>query len=157
MISSFSFRFSLRSVSLLMVFLATLAGCQSVPQRSPGVASKVEELGLMVDLQPGEIRVVRRNGLLHIQAEVINPTLDDQPLSYRFKWLDAAGFVLDEEAWKPLLLHGKQRQYIKTVAPTPQAVDFRLELHAPHNTTPIELFAHPPKASWETQGHSPLP
>ena len=146
----FSSLFKLLCTSLLIMLVAVLTGCQSLPQRSPGVASKIEELGLMLDLQPGEIRVVRRNNLLHIQAEVINPTLDDQPLSYRFRWLDAAGFVLDEEAWKPLLLHGRQRQYINTVAPTPQAVDFRLELHSPNNTTPIELFANQPSQPWET-------
>ncbi|MBF0402244.1 MAG: YcfL family protein [Magnetococcales bacterium] len=130
------------AILLGLLCIVLTGGCQSLPQRSPDVASKVEEMGLMLDLQPGEIRVERRNHLLYIQAEVINPTLDDQSLSYRFRWLDASGLVLEEEAWKPLLLHGKQRQFIKTVAPTPQAVDFRIEMHAPNNSTPTEWFAH---------------
>ena len=137
--------------SLLLTTLLVLAGCQSALPRSPGVVSKVEELGQMLDLQPGEIRVVRRNNLLNVQAEVTNTTVKDQQMSYRFRWLDAAGFVLDEEAWKPLLLHGKQRQYIRTVAPTPQAVDFRIEMHSPNNTTPVEPFANQPRQPLEMQ------
>ncbi|MBF0161774.1 MAG: YcfL family protein [Magnetococcales bacterium] len=136
--------------SLLLMAVLLMASCQSLPPpRTPGVASKVEELGTMLDLQPGEIRVVRRNHLLHVQAEIINPTLQDQQISYRFRWVDAAGFVLDEEPWKPLLLHGKQRQYIRTVAPSPKAEDFRIEMHSPNNSTPVEPFANQPRQAME--------
>ncbi|MBF0184738.1 MAG: YcfL family protein [Magnetococcales bacterium] len=133
-------------VSVLM--LLGLSACQPPPQRSPGIASKVEELGVMLEVQPGEIRVVRRNNLLHVQAEVINPTTQDQTVSYRFRWVDAAGFVLDEEAWKPLLLHGRQRQFLRTVAPSPKAEDFRLEMHAPNNAVPVDLSANQPRQPW---------
>ncbi|MBF0098816.1 MAG: YcfL family protein [Magnetococcales bacterium] len=132
----------------MVVVMVGLAACQPPPQRSAAIASKVEELGVMLDVQPVELRVVRRNNLLHVQAEVFNPTTQDQSVSYRFRWVDAAGFVLDEEAWKPLLLHGQQRQFLRTVAPAPQAVDFRLEMHAPNNSVPVDIAANQPRQPW---------
>ena len=129
----------------LLITLLLLTACQSLPlPRTLQVASKVEEMGVMLDLHPEKIGVVRRNNLLHVQVEVINTTAQDQSLSYRFRWMDAAGFVLVEEPWKPLMLHGKQRKHIQAVAPTPQADDFRIEMYSPNNSTQTEPFAYQP-------------
>lgn len=98
--------------------------------------SKLEQLGTMTYLKVADLRTVRRDGILNIQAEIFNESSRNQSLYYRFKWLDAAGFsVWDEEPWKPVIVYGKQKQLITTVAPTPKATDFRLVLQSPENTT----------------------
>ena len=101
----------------------------------------------MAHLQSGEIRTVRRLGLLHIQAEVFNPTDQDQQLTYRFKWFDEAGLVLGEEAWKPVVVHRKQKQYLQTVAPSPQVADFKIEMFNPEHNTPDDISSTPVRRS----------
>ncbi|HES76683.1 MAG TPA: DUF1425 domain-containing protein, partial [bacterium] len=87
-----------------------------------------------------EIRATKRNGLLTLQATVYNTDYADRSMRYRFRWLDAQGFDIGgEEAWKPLLIHGKQSTRIQTVAPMPQATDFTLQIHANENNAyPVE-------------------
>ena len=97
--------------------------------------SKVEALGVPDYLVVDEIRATKRNGLLTLQATIYNTDTVDRAMRYRFRWIDAQGFDIGtEEAWKPLLVHGSQSQRIQTVAPTPQAVDFSLQIHADENT-----------------------
>jgi uncharacterized protein YcfL len=97
--------------------------------------SKVEALGVPDYLVVDEIRATKRNGLLALQATIYNTDTYDHAMRYRFRWIDVQGFdVGGEEAWKPLLVHGTQSQRIQTVAPTPQAVDFTLQIHADENT-----------------------
>jgi uncharacterized protein YcfL len=80
--------------------------------------------------------VIKRNGLLNIQAEITNTSSSNERMFYRFKWLDSSGFsAWDEEPWKPVVIYGKQKHLITVVAPTPQATDFRLVLQSPNNTT----------------------
>jgi len=80
-------------------------------------------------------RVVKRNDLINIQVELSNDSTRPQVVFYRFKWLDASGFMVGgEETWKQVLIYGKAHQTIQTVAPVPQAVDFRLQLQSPENT-----------------------
>lgn len=143
-------RVSLLRLLPIVLVSGMVVACQQpapppVNSGGPSAASKIEQLGVMNNLKPGEIRVGRRNNLLHIQAEVVNPTSSDEELFYRFKWLDASGFLAwDEEPWKPLLIHGQQKQYLRTVAPTPKAVDFRIEMHTKDNT-PVDLFTNQPQ------------
>lgn len=116
--------------------LALAAFCCCAPQAVAGsLESKLEQLGQMNNIKVEAIRVVKRHDFLHVQAELSNNSAAQQSMFYRFKWLDASGFdVGGQETWKQLLLHGKTRQSIQTVAPTPQAVDFRMELQSPDNT-----------------------
>lgn len=98
------------------------------------IASKIEELGKMTYLKVADLRAVKRDGLLRIQATLENTSSDNQQLYYRFRWLDADGFtVWDEEAWKPEVVYGMQKKVIAVVAPTFKATDFRLELQSPKN------------------------
>lgn len=99
------------------------------------IEAKIEQQGNMNRLRVTDLRAVNRNGLLNVQAEVTNLSPSNERLFYRFKWLDDSGFsVWDDEPWKPVLLHGKQKQLITVVAPTPQARDFRLVLQSPNNS-----------------------
>lgn len=79
-------------------------------------------------LQIRETRV--GNGLLKIQAEILNRTSSRKRINYRFDWIDDAGMVIDSPLtnWKSLSLAGKESSFISSVAPTPRAVDFRLKL-----------------------------
>lgn len=100
----------------------------------PSIASKIEELGRMTYLKVTDLRAVKRDGLLRVQAEVTNGSTDNQQLYYRFRWLDRDGFsVWDDEPWKPLIVYGLQKQQIQVVAPTFKATDFRLILQSPKN------------------------
>ncbi len=79
-------------------------------------------------LQIRETRV--GNGLLKIQAEILNRTSSRKRINYRFDWIDDAGMVIDSPLtnWKSLSLAGKESRFISSVAPTPRAVDFKLKL-----------------------------
>ncbi|MDR1462280.1 MAG: YcfL family protein [Azoarcus sp.] len=103
------------------------------------VASKVEELGRMDYLKVTDLRAVRRDGLLRVQATLSNSSPGNQQLYYRFRWLDSDGFaVWEEEPWKPELIYGKQDKVLSVVAPTFKAADFKLELQSPNNSTSAE-------------------
>jgi uncharacterized protein YcfL len=98
------------------------------------VADKVEALGVPTFLKVDTIRMTRRNDFLVVQAEILNTDHKTQSLTYRFKWLDSAGFTVGgEETWKSVIIYGKQKKLLDTMAPVQQATDFRLELHAADN------------------------
>ncbi len=97
-------------------------------------SDKVENLGTMKSLDIPEIKVKTKNGLMIVQADFVNKSIYNQEVYYRFKWVDADGFQIgDDEAWKFVTLIGKQKVAVKTVAPTPLAKDFKIELQAPKN------------------------
>ncbi|MCL1824470.1 MAG: YcfL family protein [Betaproteobacteria bacterium] len=125
---------------ILAIGAACVGVCLPVHAAEGGsIASKIEELGEMDYLYVTDMRAVRRDNLLRIQFTVTNSSSSNERLYYRFRWLDADGFtVWEEEPWKPELIYGKQDKVISVVAPTFKAVDFKLELQSPHNTTPSE-------------------
>ncbi|MFO1386456.1 MAG: YcfL family protein [Chitinivorax sp.] len=117
----------------LALIAATAAFSLSV--QAAGIADKLEQLGEMTYLKVTEMRVAKRDGLLAVQAEVTNTDSSNQQLYYRFKWLDESGFsVWGEEAWKPVIIYGKQKKLINEIAPTPRASDFRMEVQSPKNS-----------------------
>jgi uncharacterized protein YcfL len=104
-------------------------------------SDKVENLGSMKSLDIPEIKVKTKNGLMIVQADFLNKSIYNQEVYYRFKWVDAEGFQIgDDEAWKFVTLIGKQKLAVKTVAPTPQAKDFKIELQAPRNKSILNPF-----------------
>lgn len=127
---------------LLAVASLLAASAVTTPATADTIASKIEAQGEMAFLKVTGLRQAVRNGLLSIQAEVTNEHEGQQTMYYRFRWLDASGFsVWDDEAWKPVMFHGKDRQLIQVVAPTPQATDFRLVVQSPENkTTPASTW-----------------
>jgi len=121
---------------LLAVASLLAASAVIAPAMADTIASKIEAQGEMTFLKITGLRQAVRNGLLSIQAEVTNEYEGQQTMYYRFRWLDASGFsVWDDEPWKPVLFHGKDKQLIQVVAPTPQATDFRLVVQSPENKT----------------------
>jgi uncharacterized protein YcfL len=112
------------------------ASAAITPAMADTIASKIEAQGEMTYLKITSLRQAVRSDLLTIQAEVTNDHEGQQIMYYRFRWLDASGFsVWDDEAWKPMLFHGKGKQVIQVVAPTPQAADFRFVVQSPENKT----------------------
>jgi len=98
---------------------------------SPGIAAKLMVRDSVRDLRVQSLRSQRRNDVMVVQAEMVNTSGLNSRLYYRFRWLDADGMQAgDDEAWKPLHFMGKQNQFVKGVAPGPQAADFRIEMSA---------------------------
>lgn len=112
----------------VMVSLTAIA--QHHSETPAAVAARVALRGFSDGIMIPEMRVVRRNDTLTVQADLIN-TLDvDRTMYYRFRWLDSNGSqVGDGESWKQIGVMGRAQQTIKSVAPTSVAIDFRLEMN----------------------------
>ena len=122
------------TLAALCTAILTLAGGAQAQQHDPAtpiaVASKVALRGEANNIAVREIRIVRKNDVLVVQADLANMGRSDRTVFYRFKWLDNVGNqVGDGESWKQLGVLGLGQQTIKSVAPTSAAVDLRLEMN----------------------------
>ena len=116
-------RIFLSALCAACVGLAGAAGAQQHDPATPAaVAAKVALRGEANGIAVREMRLVRKNDILSVQADLSS--------SVRFKWLDNVGNqVGDGESWKQLTVLGLGQQTIKSVAPTGAAVDLRLEMN----------------------------
>ena len=107
----------------------------SSPASSGGsIASKLELLGWIDNLKVTDLRAAKKDNLWRIQVEVTNFSSSSQQINYRFKWLDANGFMVwDDEPWKPLTIYGNQKQMINVSSPTFKATDVRIMLQSMGN------------------------
>ena len=125
-----------RMFAMLTAALALSAAAPGAAAQT--IASKLETLGDMTYIRVAALRSTMQNGRLYVQARLQNDSTDRQSLAYRIKWLDDGQFsVWEDEAWKPLLLNGRQALEIQGLSPTTRATDFRIELHAADNSTPL--------------------
>ena len=100
------------------------------PATPLAVAGKVALRGEANGIAVREIRIVRKNDVLVVQADMANMGRSDRTVFYRFKWLDQVGNqVGDGESWKQLGVLGLGQQTIKSVAPHSAATDFRIEMN----------------------------
>ena len=98
------------------------------------IASKVENVGTPRHVEITGLQTRETNGLLTLSVEFSNSDYDDQQGYYRVQWMDEAGFpVWEEEAWKPILLHGAQKSLVRVIAPTIKAKDFKIIFSADRN------------------------
>jgi len=113
--------------------LALLAGCATPPPPEPGsAASKVVAMGPQKHIVVGAMRVARENGFMTVNVQLSNTLNSNKTFYYRFAWLGAEGFpVAEKEVWKSQMMYGAQTSFIQAIAPTPKAVDFRLEIKTP--------------------------
>ncbi len=124
----------LRNV-LLSVVLALMAGTAMAQSGTPtgtpaAVAAKIQLRGDANDIVIPEIRIVRRNDVMVVQADMKNTTESNRTVFYRFRWLDSSGSqVGDGESWKQMTVLGHQIQTVKSVALHSSAVDFRIEMN----------------------------
>lgn len=102
----------------------------NAPPSPPAVAGKLATRGELKGIRVYEMRMVRRNDVLVVEADISNTLNDDRFVYYRFKWMDAGGMqVGDGESWKQLRVMGQQVQTVKAVAPNSNGADFRLEFN----------------------------
>ncbi|MBP7667124.1 MAG: YcfL family protein [Burkholderiaceae bacterium] len=102
----------------------------NAPPSPPAVAAKLASRGELKGIRVYEMRMVRRNDVLVVEADISNTLNDDRFVYYRFKWVDAGGMqVGDGESWKQLKVMGQQVQTVKAVAPNSNGADFRLEFN----------------------------
>lgn len=111
-----------------------LAGSAHAQQHDPAtpvaVASKIDLRGDAEGIAVREMRIVRKNDILVIQADLASQGRSDRTVFYRFRWLDSVGNqVGDGESWKQVAVRGLGQQALKSVAPTGAATDFRLEMN----------------------------
>lgn len=113
--------------------LALLAGCATPPPPEPGsAASKVVAMGPQKHIVVGAMRVARENGFMTVNVQLSNTLNSNKTFYYRFAWLGPEGFpIAEEEVWKSQMMYGAQTSFIQAIAPTPKAVDFRLEIKTP--------------------------
>lgn len=125
-------RHAARAAACALAFAACL------PAAADTIASRVEGLGQMTYIKVSALRATERNGRMLVQVRFTNQDNNDRSMSYRFKWLDKDQFsVWEDEPWKPLLIHGAQSVEVQSLAPTTQATDFRVEVHAADNSMPM--------------------
>ena len=118
------------AVALALSFSGTVALAQNADDSSPAIAAKLALRGKPNGIKVSEMRLVRKNDVLVVQADLQNVKDKDRVVFHRFKWLDANGNqVGDGESWKQTPVMGQQTQTIKSVAPTSSAVDLRLEMN----------------------------
>ena len=120
--------------AVLCAALMALAGSASAQLHDPAtplaVAAKVALRGEANSIAVREMRIVRKNDILVVQADMANMGRTDRTVFYRFKWLDNVGNqVGDGESWKQLGVLGLGQQTIKSVAPGGAATDFRIEMN----------------------------
>ncbi|GCL61130.1 YcfL family protein [Pseudaquabacterium pictum] len=102
----------------------------NAPPSPPAVAGKLATRGELKGIRVYEMRMVRRNDVLVVEADISNTLNDDRFVYYRFKWMDGGGMqVGDGESWKQLKVMGQQVQTVKAVAPNARGEDFRLEFN----------------------------
>jgi len=108
---------------------AQMRGDNAAPS-PPAVAAKLAARGDLKGIRVYEMRMVRRNDVLVVEADINNTMNDDRFVYYRFKWVDSGGMqVGDGESWKQLKVMGQQVQTVKAVAPDANGADFRLEFN----------------------------
>lgn len=125
-------RTAFAAAALVSAALATSSASAQLhdPATPPAVASKIALRGEANSVAVREMRIVRRNDILTVQADMANIGRSDRTVFYRFKWLDSVGNqVGDGESWKQLAVLGLGQQTVKSVAPTSAAVDLRLEMN----------------------------
>jgi uncharacterized protein YcfL len=117
--------------SSLLALSLGVAAKTAAPAATAGIAEKLILRGGLNGLQVVDLRALKKNDVLVVQAEIQNTKSKDLRLYYRFRWTDEDGMQIGNgEVWKPLMFLGKQSQFIKGIAPGPKAADFEIEMSA---------------------------
>lgn len=98
------------------------SACASTPK----YMDKVEKQGDIDPLKVADVLMASQNDLLKLNVIIENS--DNEPVNYRYrvKWVNVDGFqIWDDEPWKPMLIHAKEKQVITAVAPSAKASSFR--------------------------------
>jgi len=132
------------SVLLLLVCTASL-GCQRVntvereePLSDPNFVDKRVSSPDLTLSRSVRVLNVREGStadgrLMKIEVEVRNKTSRTKSFKYRFDWVDTQGMTVRSplSGWTLKTIQPKEQLFIGAVAPSPDAVDFRLKLIEP--------------------------
>lgn len=111
-----------------MLAVAALAWVPLAAQ-SQTMEGKLRRMGQTKTLKFEDLRAVKRNNLLTVQATLVHQASRDMNINYRFKWLDNSGMkVADDEVWNPKVIYAGQTFELTGIAPTPMATDFMIEI-----------------------------
>lgn len=111
-----------------LVAFAAMA-CLPLSAQSQSMESKLRRMGQTKTLKFDDLRAVKRNNLLTVQATLVHQANRDMNINYRFKWLDNSGMkVADDEVWNPKVIYAGQTFELTGIAPTPMATDFMIEI-----------------------------
>lgn len=81
------------------------------------------------DVQVTALHSDRVGDLMRAQATITSKTSSVLKLQYRFIWFTASGLELNSNnAWKPLLVYGKESKTVQGVAPDPRGASFKLAI-----------------------------
>lgn len=121
---------SLLLAAILACVTSAAQAAQPANPTPPAVAAKVALRGEPYGVRVAEMRIVRKNDILTVQADLENTVRANRTVFYRFRWLDDMGNqVGDGESWKQMGLYGLQLQTVKSVAPNASATDLKLEMN----------------------------
>lgn len=118
------------AVGGLCAAMGVVAGCVSPPES--GGSARLDQR----DFNAWEVKAVgsvsqKRGDLLVVQTEIKNDSIYDRTVFWRYRWFDSVGMEVGVQmTWNPLLVYGRQTQYIRGVAPSPKAETFKVELTA---------------------------
>ncbi|MDY0148766.1 MAG: YcfL family protein [Kiritimatiellia bacterium] len=77
-----------------------------------------------------------KNGLMKANVKVMSRLNKTTTAQSKFAWFDEDGAEIDPDgdAWRPLVLHGKETKSIHGVAPNARAVSFKLRIRTGERT-----------------------
>ena len=93
--------------------------------------TKVNNLLQQIFLTAKEVRMNRtKGGPMEVQVDVENNGFQYRSFAYRFDWVDASGNVISsmQSQWKSTNVPSGGSTVIRSVAPTDDAKDFRLQV-----------------------------
>jgi uncharacterized protein YcfL len=126
--------------AFLALVAAALAACGTVNTTSTRTApatsavdatTRVNDLLQQIFLTAKEVRMNRtKGGPMEVQVDVENNGFQYRSFAYRFDWVDAAGNVIASQTsvWKSTNVPSGGSTVIRSVAPTEEAADFRLQI-----------------------------
>lgn len=94
--------------------------------------TKVARLLTVEDLIVGQTK----NGLMKANVKLASRMNKTYTAQSKFAWFDEDGAEIDPDgdAWRPLVLHGKETKSIHGVAPNARAVSFKLRIRTGERT-----------------------
>lgn len=77
-----------------------------------------------------------RNGLMKVNLKLTSGHNKTIGIQSKLAWFDSEGIEIDPDtdAWRPMVLNGKETRTIQGVAPTPGAVAFKLRVRPGEKT-----------------------
>ncbi len=128
---------------------ALAAGCAAPNTSGITVGAEADESGALQQvLQTDNAKLARqlkvedmivgqtKNGLMKASVKLTSRLNKSVVAQSKFAWFDAEGGEIDPDtdAWRPLVLNGKETRTIQGVAPNSSAVSFKLRVRAGEKT-----------------------